>query len=79
MSSEEKTFVEALAGFQYALSKLYHSDNALVKIALEPDVFDRVMYDLHETQEGKYSFSIRSIGEVFVRGVQLLPRKKESF
>ena len=83
-------FEEALRNFQVALYEEYGFDNAVVKIGLEPKVFERVVFDLYQkthvaikrkkkVESTTFSFRLADAGEVIVYGTQILARERDRF
>lgn len=72
-------FEQALEQFKIQLEKEYGIDG-IVKIALEPDLFTRVMIENSMSPGGKYAnFTIEKMGETHILGVQLLSRRRDNF
>lgn len=72
-------FEEALYKFNLEIIAEYGIEG-ITKIGLDPELFSRVMIDLHRDGAGKYSnFRVESMGEFKINGIQLLARRKDDF
>lgn len=73
------TFEEALSEFKVAIAKQYGLHDGLIKIGVLPELLDRVLTDMFNSPYGRARFFPGNMGEVFIAGVQIVPRMKEKF
>lgn len=73
------SFEEALFEFRNKLTKEYGVDDGLVKIALSPELFDRVFYELAQKAVKPFYSSIMATGEIKFMGIQLVARRRDDF
>ena len=85
-------FEAALRDFQIALEEQYGVRDAVVKIALEPKLFEQVVWEVYAKTRPSYdkesnkvvaetyiSFRPTDAGEFLIYGTQILARQRDKF
>lgn len=71
-------FESLLAEFVHKLMAKYGMEQTVTKIALDPRLFDEVIYELSKSSYGMFP-RLSDIGDFSLRGIKIVARKKDDF
>ena len=72
-------FEEALHKFKQEIAKEYGYTEAIIKIGLDPKLFQAIIMENFKTGINRYGFGVNDIGEYFLEDVQILQRERDRF